>query len=310
MGTHLRAALAVRDPEADVTCAGGESGAPFDIRDAGAVDRLVADAKPDAVVHLAAQASVARSIGGSDDTWPVNLGGAINLAAAVARHAPGATVLVASSAEVYGASFLAGPAAEDAPLLPLNPYARSKALAERVFADMLPATVRLIVARPFNHTGAGQREDFVLPSFAGQVARIEAGLQPPVLRVGNLQVRRDFLHVGDVVEAYLRLLEGAETLPRRFTVNVASGEAVLLRDLLEGLRGLASVPFEIEVDPARLRAADIPSASGSPFLLRATTAWRPTRTLPATLADLIADARERCASAGRTGTSSEAEQPR
>ena len=231
VGAHLHAALRRRGTEMEIvgtgtTDAGGCMS--LDLLDAEAVDLFVADLKPDIVVHLAAQASAALSAKDVGATWSVNLGGSMNLALAVARHCSEATVLFASLAEVYGASFLNGPASAGTPLLPINPYAKSKAAAERMFANVLPPTARLTVARPFNHTGPGQREDFVLASLAAQVARIEAGLQPPELKVGNLDVRRDFLDVRDMVEAYCALLDAAPRLPHRLTCNVASGKAMAI----------------------------------------------------------------------------------
>ena len=300
VGTRLLAALAHHRPDAVVMGLdsgidhrkpnSGESG--VDLLDCDAVMACVRDAAPDTAIHLAAQSSVAQGDGsGAARTWQVNLAGSLNFALAVATHAPNATVLFASSSEVYGASFLASPVTETSPLLPMNAYARSKAQAERVLADVLPATARLIVARPFNHTGAGQREDFVLPSFAGQVARIEAGLQPPRMMAGNLDVRRDFLNVRDVVGAYLALLDAAPTLPTRFTCNIASGRAQPLRAYAEILQGMAKIPFEIVVDPTRLRPVDVSTAYADPALLRAATGWAPTIAIEETLAELLAAAR-------------------
>ena len=147
--------------------------------------------------------------------------------------------------------------------------------------------------RAFNHTGPGQREDYVLPSFAGQIARIEAGLQPPVLICGNLEVSRDFLDVRDVVAAYVSLIASAPHLPRRFTCNVATGAARRLADIVEILRGLAQARFSIEIDPARLRPSDIPLAAGRADRLRDATGWAPTIPLEKTLLALMEDARRR-----------------
>ena len=120
-----------------------------------------------------------------------------------------------SSSDVYGASFRQGPATEETPPAPLNPYAASKLAAELMLRDVLPSSSKLIIARAFNHTGPGQDERFVLPSFAAQIARIEAGLAEPRLRVGDLAAERDFMHVADVADAYVRLLERAGGLQRR-----------------------------------------------------------------------------------------------
>ena len=296
VGGYLRAALAARHPEASViafaAAAETEPGfAAVDLLDRAGLDAAVAQAAPDVVVHLAAQSSVARTARDADATFAVNLGGSLNLASAIARHAPHATLLFASSSEVYGASFLGGCVTEASPTMPMNAYAKSKRLAEEMFAAVLPASATLVVARPFNHTGAGQREDFVLPSFAGQVARIEAGLQPPRLLVGNIDVKRDFLDVRDVVDGYLALLEAVPRLPSRFTCNIASGEARPIRDLIGRLRDLSHTPFEVEVDPLLLRPVDLPIAAGDANLLRAVTGWRPEIAMEQTLSGLLAAAR-------------------
>ena len=297
VGSYLCAALATQDPEAELIALaaideGGLGYVAADLLDPAAVDAAIAQARPDVVVHLAAQASVARTAHDGSGTFAVNLGGSLNLALAIVRHVPDAMVLFASSSEVYGQSFRSGPVTETSPLLPTNAYATSKRLAEEMFAAVLPAEAKLIVARPFNHTGAGQREDFVLPSFAGQVARIEAGRQPPQMNVGNIDVRRDILDVRDVVDAYVALLDAAADLPNRFTCNIARGEARPLREHVESLRDMSHVPFEIVVDPARQRPVDVPVAQGDAALLRKMTRWTPKVTMPETLRDLLAAARE------------------
>ncbi len=294
VGTRLTRALAERRPEATIVGSGATAD-PVDLRDAAAVDRLVAEARPDVIVHLAGQASVgALGRGAGEETWRVNLAGTLNLALAVNRFAPEATVLFASSSEVYGRAFGPHPVNEGTPPEPTNAYARSKLLAERTLADVLPDTARIVVARPFNHTGPGQREDFVLPSFAAQVARIEAGLQS-ALRVGNLDVARDFLDVRDVVAAYCALIEAAPRLPMRFTCNVATGAARPLRGILEALRALARVPVNVEIDPARLRPSDVPFAAGSAARLAQATGWAPVIPFEETLASVLEDARRRVA---------------
>lgn len=285
VGKWLRAAMAARCAQDEVA----ELGA--DMRDHAAVEAAVAAARPDTVFHLAGQASVASSLAGSAETWHVNAAGSLHLATALARHAPEAVVLFASSSEVYGASFLAGPVSEATPIQPLSPYARSKAAAERLLAEALPPSARLIVARPFNHTGPGQRTTFVLPSFAEQIAEMERGARPPRLEVGNLDVAREFLDVRDVIEAYLDLVEAAERLPARFTCVIASGAARPLRERVEALRALATVAFEVAVDPARLRPVDVPVAAGDSALLRAVTGWAPKIPIETTLRDLLDAAR-------------------
>ncbi len=223
VGTSLVPALRSAYPEATLTMVASSARAgatQVDLLDPEAVAAMVGAAQPDLVVHLAGQASVSGSITSVNATWAINCTASLLLASAIAEHAPDTTLLFVSSSEVYGASFLSGIVDETSPLVPMNPYAQSKALAETIFNQRLPATTRVIVTRPFNHTGPGQRDDFVLPSFAGQVACIEAGSQTPSIVVGNLDVRRDFLDVRDVVAAYIALLAAAPELPLRFTVNV------------------------------------------------------------------------------------------
>jgi GDP-4-dehydro-6-deoxy-D-mannose reductase len=257
------------------------------IDDSAAVDAIIADIKPDLVLHLAAQASVGHSASAAEQTWRVNFNGSLNLGCAVARHcADDVTFLFISSSEIYGDSFLAGPAVETAPPRPSNVYARTKAAAEAMLADVLRDEQRLIVARPFNHTGAGQDRRFALPSFAAQIAEIEAGLRPPRLEVGNLDAERDFLDVADVCRAYEALLRA--DLPRRATFNIATGAAWRVGDLLQRLAAKSARPFEIVADPARMRASDIPCAIGDCEALRKATGWRPEKTIDDTLEDLLA----------------------
>jgi GDP-4-dehydro-6-deoxy-D-mannose reductase len=257
-----------------------------DITDEGAIDSVVADLRPDLIIHLAAQSSVGQGLTGAEDTWRANFGGTLALSRAVARHAPQSTFFFASTSEVYGASFNKGIVTEETPPAPLSAYASSKAAAEHVLRDLLPKTTRLIIARAFNHTGPGQDERFVLPSFAAQTARIERGLAPPLLRVGNLEARRDFLDVRDVVDAYRALLR-SDSLPERVIVNVGSGSASRIGDLLEEMRRLSTTAFKIEIDPARLRPSDVPLALGDSSLLKRATGWAPKETIQSTLRTLL-----------------------
>ncbi len=268
-----------------------------DVADEAQVDAAIATLRPSLIIHLAAQSSVGASTANAAATWRTNFGGAFALATACARHVPDATVLFVSSSEVYGQSFRDGPASEETALRPQNPYARSKAAAEAAFADVLSPDNRLIVARPFNHTGAGQDERFVLPSFAAQIAAIEAGLQEPVIRTGNLDVERDFLHVDDVCRAYIALIEHADTLPKRSVFNICSGTAQPLRAILDMMRAKAKVGFEIVVDPARLRSNDIARAVGRCDTLIAATGYAPRTDMNALADELIGHFRSKIAAA-------------
>jgi GDP-4-dehydro-6-deoxy-D-mannose reductase len=254
--------------------------------------------QPDIVVHLAAVAAVTTSVKAPRLAWDVNLGGTLNLVLAMQEHAPQAHLLYVSSAEVYGASLKSGaPATEQTLLQPMNPYAASKAAADILVRQAAANGLSATVMRPFNHTGAGQSESFVAPSFAAQIARIEAGLQPPVLSVGSLDEERDFLDVHDVVRAYAMALDARTSMATGEVFNVASGQAVRIGDLLERLLRQARVPIEVRIDPERLRRASIPKAVGDPAHLRETLNWVPTIDLDTTLIAVLDDQRERLASA-------------
>jgi len=300
VGRYLASAVAQRRPDwvIDTPPTPAPDGSGLDIADAEAVAAYVKAVKPDIVVHLAAIAAVTTSVKAPRLAWDVNLGGTLNLVLAMQEYAPQAHLLYVSSAEVYGASLKSGaPATERTLLQPMNPYAASKAAADilvrQAAADGLSATVM----RPFNHTGAGQSESFVAPSFAAQIARIEAGLQPPVLSVGSLAEERDFLNVHDVVRAYALAIEARTSMASGEVFNVASGQAVRIGDLLERLLRQARVPIEVRVDPERLRRASIPKALGNPTHLRQTLNWVPTVDLDTTLIAVLNDQRRRLASA-------------
>lgn len=276
-------------------CPEGWNLAEAEIFDREAVAAIVARFRPDLVVHLAGQTSVGEAKSAAEETWRVNFDGSFVLANACARAALAATFFFVSSSEVYGRTFLGGPVSEDAPLQPMNVYARSKAAAEQVIADVLPTQARLIVARSFNHTGPGQDERFVLPSFAAQIARIEAHRQRPEIQVGNLDAERDFLDVRDVCRAYVALIMAAPALPAHSVYNVSSGSSRSIRSLLEILSRQSSARFKVVVDHKRLRPVEIPNAVGRNERLSAAVGWRPTHPIDETLAALLQRAREQIA---------------
>jgi len=255
-----------------------------DVRDPEAVDAAVARAAPDAIVHLAALTSVARSFAEPAEVARVNFLGALHLLRAAAHRAPRARVLLVSSGEVYGPSADGRALDERAPFLPASPYARAKAAADALGAACGLDVVR---ARPFNHTGPGQSDAFVASGFARQIAEIEAGRRPPELSVGNLDASRDFLDVGDVADAYLRLLDPA--VPRG-AYNVASGEALPVRRILDELLARSTARPAVRVDAERWRPTD--ASLGNAERLRNATGWRPRVAIGDTLGRLLAWWRE------------------
>ncbi len=251
--------------------------------------------RPSHVLHLAAQASVGQAASAGLETWRTNVSGLLNLAEALLAEASTACLVFASSSEVYGRAFLPGvPVNEDVDPQPVGVYARTKRAGEEMLADVLAGSgVRLIILRPFNHTGPGQDERFVVPAFAHQIARIELGRIPPRLAVGNLEARREFLDVRDVVQAYAQVIAASEQIASGTVLNVASGFPRTIASVLEDLTRLARVPFEVVIDPSRLRPSEISIASGDVGRLHAATGWAPQIPWSETLADVLADVRTR-----------------
>lgn len=215
----------------------------------------------------------------------MNAAGTLNLFEAARRHAA-ARVLVVGSSEVYGRDpEAAGPIDEAHPLRPDSPYAASKAAADLLaYQYWRTYGLHTIRARPFNHTGPGQGPQFVWSSFAMQVAQAEAGRGAPVLRVGNLDVARDFTDVRDVVQAYALLLDRGVAGE---AYNICSGRASRLRDLLDLLLAAARTDVKVEVDPSRVRLTDPPVIVGNAVKLCRATSWTPTIPMSCTLADLL-----------------------
>lgn len=253
----------------------------FDLCDPASVRKVVRHVRPDLVVHLAAQSSVAQGEGAAAETWGVNLAGSLALADAISAL-DDVTVLFASSSEVYGEAFNAGEVTEVTPPQPKSIYAQSKLSAEMVFASVLRHDQRLIVARPSNHSGAGQTANFVLPSFAGQ---IQSGASQ--IKVGNLAAERDFLHVDDVVDAYIDLLQASPSFANRQTFNIASGKPISIQSLLNRMIELSGRSVEIVVDPSRLRASDVPRTALNIDRIRSQTNWSVKRDVDQILQDVL-----------------------
>ena len=289
VGRHLVAALRERGHQVAGTGLGGPDDARgegrrealagfellcLDLGERGALAAAVANFAPDRVVHLAGLAHVGSSWNRLPDYFRVNVAGTD----AVLAAAGGAPVLLASSGEVYGEVPEAEqPIGEERPVAPASPYALTKAAAE-----LLVLRAGGVVARPFNMIGPGQSPTFALAAFAEQLAAIATGRQRPVLAVGNLEARRDFLHVEDGAAAFALLAERGEP---GAVYNVASGEARSIREILDELIAESGLSVEVTTDERFLRPADIGLLRGSAERL-ARLGWSPRRGRRAAVAEL------------------------
>ena len=264
----------------------------LDVTDASAVDQVIARFRPSHVIHLAGVAAIPAAIANAAVVWQVHLFGTLNIANAILSRVPDCTLVFIGSGLVYGASARSGRPLDEATMLaPTNGYEATKAAADLAVGALSAQGLRSIRMRPFNHTGPGQSEDFVVPSFAMQIARIEAGLQPPVLQVGNLEAERDFLDVRDVTAAYALAVARTAAIPSGTILNIASGVPRRIRDLLDRLLGLSIVPITVVPDPERMRPSDTPRFVGDAGLARQLLGWSPERPFDATLADVLTYAR-------------------
>lgn len=296
VGRHLVATLHARGHEVvEADRAITDDALSVDVTDPLAVRGAFELARPDAVVHLAAQAFVPASIADPRATFDTNAAGTLHvLDAAQAQSEEGLPprVLVVSSAEVYGAQPAElYPLRETTAPRPMNPYAASKIAAEAL-AIAYARTYRLdvVVTRAFNHIGAGQDERFAVASFAAQLARVAAG-GGSLVQVGNLEATRDFLDVRDVCTAYALLVEGGGEAGEIY--NVCSGVATSMSEVLRRLVTLARVGVEIREDPDRMRPADVPVSVGDASKLHDATGWLPAIPLTDALRAVLDDARTR-----------------
>ena len=257
-----------------------------DIEDPFAVAAAVRAAAPDRVYHLAAQSYPSASWDAPITTLRTNVEGTINLLEAVRAHAPQARVHIAGSSAEYG--WVAPdevPISETRRLRPASPYGVSKVTQELLGLQYHDSYgLHVVITRSFNHVGPRQGDRCSIQTFCQQMAQIEAGLQPPVLQVGNLEARRDFTHVADVARALWLLL--GEGMPGT-VYNLCSGTATRIGDIVDLVRAQGRVPVEIQIDPARLRPSDEPILQGDNSRLRAATGWAPQIGIEQIVAELL-----------------------
>jgi GDP-4-dehydro-6-deoxy-D-mannose reductase len=290
VGTHLVPFLKSSASHIAVLASGGKSnpqpGVSYhevDIRERDAVRSVVKEVNPDQIYHLAGISSVDDSWSNPRLTYEVNVFGAYNLFDAAMSLPCPPRILNISTSQVYAPC--SSPLSEDSRLHPNNPYAASKAMAELLVVEYQQRTAGgIITTRSFNHTGPSQPPNFVLPSIAKQFAEIELGLRPPSLNVGNIEVKRDFTDIRDVIRAYCLLLERGK--PGE-VYNVCSGSAIRLADIVQMFESAVGRKVTIVTEEARVRSNDVPLICGDPKKIRETTGWHPQIALPKAIADLL-----------------------
>lgn len=270
------------------------------LADLPALKRLFAAARPDYVFHLAAQAFVPASWADPWSTLANNIRGQLNVLLAAIELGTYPRVLVVGSADEYGAVAESElPIRETNPLRPTSPYAVSKVaqdmLGYQYYASHNLPTVRV---RPFNHIGPGQSPAFVASDFAKQIAEAEAGLREPVVLVGNLDARRDFSDVHDIVRGYYLALSMGEAGE---VYNLGSERSYAIRDILEGLMQLSAITLAVREEPARLRPADVQEIVADCTKLRSRTGWQAQIPLQQTLKDILEYWRDQVQKKSRSG---------
>jgi GDP-4-dehydro-6-deoxy-D-mannose reductase len=254
----------------------------LDITNGPEVGALLQSVRPDVVYHLAGIAFVPEAESNFEKTLQVNVAGTANVAryCSLLESKPG--LLFVSSAEVYGhvkPSEL--PIREDNPVRPANNYSLSKRMAELVVERYgRQGGLRHAIARPFNHIGPRQDPRFVASNFALQLARVARGLTPPVLEVGNLEARRDFSDVRDIVRGYRRIATAHQGV-----FNLGSGRSVSIQELLTTLIEISGCKVEIRQDPQRMRGPEVPELYGSIDHARQQCGWIPEIPLRQSLED-------------------------
>jgi GDP-4-dehydro-6-deoxy-D-mannose reductase len=247
----------------------------LDLLDRAATDVLVGEGMPDAVIHLAAQSSVAESFKDPAATLNVNLMGTLHLLQALKQAGFRGRMLYVGTGDVYGTvDETALPVVETHAPAPRNPYAVSKFAAETLCRQwVFTEDMQIVLARPFNHIGPGQSTLFAIADFARQIVEIRHGRREPTIAVGDIDLTRDFADVLDVVRAYFALLQSGVAGE---VYNVCSGTERSVRSLLQRLIEIAGMQVHIAADPSRMRKSEQRRMCGSAAKIRGATGWIPT----------------------------------
>jgi GDP-4-dehydro-6-deoxy-D-mannose reductase len=256
------------------------------------VVRVMGEIRPELIFHLAAQAAVGRSWEDPKGTLINNIIGQLNVLEAVITTHINPKTLILGSQEEYGMPYPEElPIKEENPLRPTNPYGVSKVAQDMMgYQYFCSHGLHCVRVRPFSHLGPRQREEFVVPSLAKQTAEAEAGFRQPALRVGNIEVKRDFTDVRDMVRGYyLALLKGEAG----GVYNIGSGKPIALRSVLDFFLKQSRVALSVEQDPSRLRHGDVAESFCDYSKFKAKTGWQPEIPLEQTLGEILEYWRQR-----------------
>lgn len=268
----------------------------LDVTDPPAVAGALHRHAPTHIIHLAGIAAPTVASADPDAAWRVNVQGARNLGLGVLQNAPDCWLLHVGSGMVYGETAKLGdPLGEGALLAPMDEYSATKAAADLALGAMVRRGLKCVRLRPFNHTGPGQTDAFVVPAFAKQIAMIEAGRMPPVIRVGNLDAERDFLDVRDIANCYALAVRDSRSLEPGVIFNVASGIPRRIADILHCLLASSRVRIAAEQDQDRLRPSDLPRIVGEARRVRTSLGWSPEHDFEGTLGSVLDDWRTKVA---------------
>lgn len=258
-----------------------------DLQDANSVESVLLKVKPDYLIHLAAQASPAKSFSIPVETITNNIVSEFSVLDALRKHEMFNTrVLIISTGEIYGLVSPSDlPVDEQTPFRPTNPYAVSKLSQDYLSLQYyLAYKLDIVRVRPFNHIGPGQKEGFVVADFAKQIAQIEKGNGKTEISVGNLEAKRDFTDVRDMVKAYeLALQKGISG----DVYNIGSGESHKINDILQLLLSFSSKKISLELDKSRYRPIDVPEIVCDANKFQKLTGWKPEIHLEKTLQDIL-----------------------
>jgi GDP-4-dehydro-6-deoxy-D-mannose reductase len=238
------------------------------------IERVVLEFKPEGIIHLAAQTMVSKSWSIPEQTISTNVLGTINLINTINDLSHDTKIMTIGSSEEYGLSAKSGlQLTEDVGCFPQNPYATSKLASGQLALQLArKMDLDLVHIRPFNHFGPGQEEGFVISDFASQIVRIENGMSPATIHVGDLSAERDFTYIGDVINAYIMLIENDV---ENGIYNVCSETPRKINDILKFLIEQSHIKIQVEVDKKRLRPSEVPLFVGSATKIKKQLGWKP-----------------------------------